>query len=121
MEYTHFKFDCLLQASFGMLIYHMFPVNGNCKKRNKTLIVCCCSVAKLCLFFATPWTVACQSPLFTRGDRKLSPSFLKFVSIESILSSNHLILCFPFSFCLQCFPESGTLPMSVFPIRWSKY
>ena len=39
--------------------------------------------------FAAPWTVACQASLsFT-----ISPSLLNFVSIESAVPSNHLILC----------------------------
>ena len=39
--------------------------------------------------FATPWTVACQASLsFT-----ISRSFLKLMSIESVMPSSHLILC----------------------------
>ena len=33
-------------------------------------------------------------------------------SIESVMSSNHLILCHPFLFCLQSFPASGSFQMS---------
>ena len=41
--------------------------------------------------FATPWTAACQASLsFT-----VSPSLLKLRSIESVMPSNHLILCHP--------------------------
>ena len=41
--------------------------------------------------FATPWTAARQTSLsFT-----ISQSFLKFMSIESVMPSNHLILCCP--------------------------
>ena len=32
--------------------------------------------------------------------------------IESVMSSNHLILHHPFSFCLQSFPASGSFPVS---------
>ena len=43
-----------------------------------------------CLF-ATPWTVACEAPLsFT-----VSPSLPRFMSIELVMPSNHLILCRP--------------------------
>jgi len=51
---------------------------------------CCCSFANhhVCLF-ATPWTTAHQASLsFT-----ISWSLLKFMSIESVMPSNHLILC----------------------------
>ena len=42
-------------------------------------------------FFATPWTAACQaSPSFT-----VFWSLLKLMSIESMITSNHLILCCP--------------------------
>ena len=40
--------------------------------------------------FATPWTAAHQAPLST-----ISWSLLKFMSIESLMPSNHLILCHP--------------------------
>jgi len=39
----------------------------------------------------TPWTAACQASLsFT-----ISQSLLKLMSIESVIPSNHLILCHP--------------------------
>ena len=34
------------------------------------------------------------------------------MSIESVMPSNHLIFCHPFSSCLQSFPASGSFPMS---------
>ena len=36
------------------------------------------------------------------------------MSIESMMPSNHLISCYPFSSCLQSFPASGSFPMSQF-------
>ena len=39
--------------------------------------------------FATPWITACQASLSTTNSRSL----LKPMSIESVMSSNHLILC----------------------------
>ena len=57
---------------------------------------------------ATPWTAAHQVSLsFT-----ISRSLLKFMSIELVMPSNHLILCTLFSFCRQSFPGSGSFPMS---------
>ena len=41
--------------------------------------------------FVTSWTVACQAPLFST----ISPSLLRFVSIELVMLSNRLILCCP--------------------------
>ena len=37
----------------------------------------------------------------------VSRSLLKFMSVESVMLSNHLILCLTFFFCLQSFPVSG--------------
>ena len=58
--------------------------------------------------FATPWTAAHQASLSITN----SWSFLKIMSIKSVMPSNHLILCHPLSSCLQSFPPSGSFPMS---------
>ena len=50
---------------------------------------CFCSVPQLCRLFATPWTAAQQASLFF----SISQSFLKLMSVESVMPSNHLILC----------------------------
>ena len=42
----------------------------------------------------------------------LSPSLLKFMSIKSVMPSNHLILCFPLLLLPSIFPAIGTFPMS---------
>ena len=41
-----------------------------------------------------------------------TPSLLKLMSVESVMPSNHLIPCHPFSFCLQSFPASESFQMS---------
>ena len=43
-----------------------------------------------------------------------SQSLLKLMSLESVMPSNHLILCHPLSSCLQSFPASGSFAMSQF-------
>ena len=58
--------------------------------------------------FATPWTAAHQTSLSIAN----SQSLLKLVSIELVMPSNHLILCIPFSSCLQSLPASGPFLMS---------
>ena len=51
--------------------------------------------------FETPWTAACQASLsFTS-----SWSSLKLMSIESVMPSNHLILCRPFLLLPSIFPS----------------
>ena len=58
--------------------------------------------------FTTPWTVAYQASVsFTS-----SWSLLKLMSIESVMPSNHLILCPPFLLLLSIFPSIRSLPMS---------
>ena len=60
--------------------------------------------------FTTPWTTARQASLSITNSQNL----LKLRSIESVMPSNHLILCRPFSSHLQSFPASGFFPMSQF-------
>ena len=58
--------------------------------------------------FVIPWTAACQASL----SFIISWSLLRLMSIESVMPSNHLILCRPFSSCCQSFPTPGSFPMS---------
>ena len=67
--------------------------------------------------FATPWTTAHQASLSSTNSR----SFLKLVSIESVMPSTHLILCHPLSSCLQSFPASGSFPVSQLFTSSSQY
>ena len=68
--------------------------------------------------FATPWTAAHQASLsFTS-----SQSLLKLMSIESVMLSNHLILCHPFLLLPSIFPSIRVFSKeSVLYIRWPKY
>ena len=68
--------------------------------------------------FATPWTAAHQaSPSFT-----LSQSFLKFVSTEPVMLSNHLILCGFLLLLPSIFPSSRVFSSELaLHIRWPKY
>ena len=68
--------------------------------------------------FATPWTAAHQaSPSFT-----LSQSFLKFVSTEPVMLSNHLILCGFLLLLPSIFPSNRIFSSeSALLIRWPKY
>ena len=59
---------------------------------------------------ATPWTAARQASL----SLTISWSLLKLMSIELVMPSNHLILCLPFSCCLQSFQASRSFPRSQF-------
>ena len=82
------------------------------------LQLCCCSVAQLCQLFATPWTAACQASLsFT-----ISLSLLKLMSIESVMPSSHLILCYPLLLLPPIPPSIRVFSSeSALCTKWPKY
>ena len=107
-------------------------------------LVCCCSVARLCLtlcesveglipflvqfrsvqllsrvqLFATPWTAAHQTSLSITN----SQSLLKLMSIESVMPSNHINLCHPLLLQPSIFPSIRIFSNeSVLHIRWPEY
>ena len=68
--------------------------------------------------FATPWTAAHKASLSITN----SWSLLKLVSIESVMPSNHLILCHPLLLLPSIFPSIRVFSNeSVLHIRWPKY
>ena len=76
------------------------------------------SVTHFCPTLCDPMDCSTLGSLSTTN----SQSLLKFMSIESVMPYNHLILAVPFSSCLQSFPASGSFSNeSVLRIRWPKY
>ena len=68
--------------------------------------------------FATSWTAAHQASL----SFIISQSFLKLMSIASVMPSNHLILCHPFLLLLSIFPSIRVFSNEfILCIRWPKY
>ena len=68
--------------------------------------------------FATPWTAACQASLSIINYQ----SQPKPMSIESVMPSNHLILCCPLLLLPSIFPSiRGFSNESALHIRWPKY
>ena len=68
--------------------------------------------------YATPWTSARQASLFFT----ISQSLLKLMSIESMMPSNHLILCQPLLLLASVFPSIRVFSSeSALHIRWPKY
>ena len=68
--------------------------------------------------FATPWTVAHQASLFITNSRSL----FKLMFIESVMPSNHLILCHPLLLPLSISPSIRVFSNeSALRIRWPKY
>ena len=67
--------------------------------------------------FETPWTTACQASLSITSSQSLP----KLMSIESVMPSNHLILCHPLLLS-SIFPSTRVFSKeSVLHIRWPKY
>ena len=67
--------------------------------------------------FVIPWTAACQASLSITN----SWSLLKFLSVESVMPSNHLILCCPL-LLPSVFPSIRVFSdESVLCIKWPKY
>ena len=92
---------------FGYLINHFFPdYQFN-------------SVQSLSLSdSATPWTAACQASLSITNSQSLP----KRMSTESVMPSNHLILCHPLLLLPSIFPSIRVFSNeSVLCIRWPKY
>ena len=81
-------------------------------------LVYCCSVIQSCPALWDPQTVAIQASMsFTS-----SQSLLKLMSIESVMPSNHLILCCPLLCLPSIFPSIRVFSnVSVLHIRWPEY
>ena len=68
--------------------------------------------------FATPWTAEHQASLSITNSQR----FLKLMSIESVMLSNHLILCHPHLLLPSTFPSIRVFSNeSVLHIRWPNY
>ena len=89
--------------------------NGQIKKKDHFSSVQSLSHVWL---FATPWTAALQASLSITN----SWSLLKLMSIESVMPSNHLILCCPLLLLPSIFSSIRVFSNeSVLCLKWSKY
>ena len=76
------------------------------------------SVQSLSCVFVTPWTAAHEASLSVTN----SQSLLKLMSIESVMPSNHLILCHSLLLLASIFPKIRVFSNeSALRIRWPKY
>ena len=91
---------------------HCTSTNGS---REKLILMCCCYlVTKFCLTLVIPWAAAHQAPLpFT-----ISKSLLRFMSIELVMISNHLIIYCPLLLLPLVFPRVRERSSSSFPVSW---
>ena len=96
--------------------------NKHMKRCSTSLVIQFSSVQSLShvRLFATPWTAACQAFLSITN----SQSLFKLMSIESVMPSNHFILCRPLLLLPSIFPsfviremQSKTTKTYFIPIR----
>ena len=77
-----------------------------------------CSVAQSCPTLCNPMTAACQASLSITNCRSLP----KPITIELVMTANHLILCRPLLLPPSVVPSIRVFSNeSVLPIRWPKY
>ena len=85
--------------------------------RNDSVLVSTVQLLSRVRLFATPWTAARQASLSITN----SWSLPKFMSVESVMPSNHLILCCPL-LLPSIFPSIRVFSNeSVLRTRWPKY
>ena len=78
----------------------------------------CAELLSHAWLFVTPWTAARQASLSITNSRSLP----KLMSIESVMPSNHFILCRPFLLLPSIFPSIRVFSNeSVLHIRWPNY
>ena len=99
--------------------FHCFPIYlpKESEDTPKDTVVVFQSLSRVRLF-ATPWTAARQACLSITKPRSL----LKLMPIESVMPSNHLILCHPLLLLPSIFPSIRIFSNeSALHIRWPKY
>ena len=107
-QWEHYKTSLFLDAFYYLELLGTLIV---CLKFSSIQLFSCVQL------FVTPWAAACQASLFITN----SQSLLKVMSIESVMLSNHLILCHPF-LLPWIFPSIRVFSNeSVLPIKWPKY
>ena len=114
---THYATQATL---FGSILHiRLFGFHLDRKFENKILaIYLSVQLLSHVQLFVTPWTATYQATLSITS----SQSLLRLTSIESVMPSNHLILCYPLLLLppipprIRVFSNESTLPM-----RWPKY
>ena len=75
------------------------------------------SISQSCPTLCNPWTATRQTSLSIANSRSL----LKLMSIESVMPSNHLILCCPLLLLPSIFPSIRIFSNELLLFRWPKY
>ena len=98
-----------ISTSIPLLI--LFSLAGKFLFSSLGLNIIYCSLAQSCPTLCDP--MDCSTPGFSFT---ISQSLLKLMSIESVMPSNHLVLCCPLFLLPSIFPNESALP-----IRWLNY
>ena len=107
----------LIFSDFIIIISWFFFLYINILTENITLVVVVPLLSRV-QPVATPWTVAHHLPCPSLSPRVL----LKLASVESMMPSNHLILCHPLLLLLSIFPSIRVFSSeSALCIRWPRY
>ena len=90
----------------------MVNKENNFKFRLSIVLVVIVQSLSCVWLLATPRTAACQTPLSFTIFQSLNLNLLKFMSTESMMPSNHLILCHPLLLLHSIFPSIKSFPVS---------
>ena len=117
----NFVRDCQTVFQNGFTILHSYSNGGEFQRAPMVTVFCFVAVVQSLShvwLFVTPWTAACQASLsFT-----ISWSLLKFMSIESVTPSNHLILCHSLLLLPSILPSIRVFSNELaLLIMWPKY
>ena len=109
---------CFYDGYIGICNYYVFLMDCSLDRYVVSFLQFSSVQSLSCVrLFATPWTAARQRPLYITNSR--SPP--KPMSTESVMPSNHLILCCPILLLPSIFPSSRVFSNeSALRIRWPK-
>ena len=99
---------------------HVHCVHRHCRRNfcADTVVVVVVQLLSCVRLIETPWTAACQASLFFT----VAQSLLWFMSVESMMPSNHLILCLSLLLLPSVFPSIRVFSNeSALCIGWPKY
>ena len=104
----------ILNLSVKLVLLGLFP--RATKQQHERLQFSSVQSLSCVRFFATPWTASLQASLSITNSQTL----LKLISMESVMPSNHLILCHPLLLLLSIFPRIMVFSNESI-LRWPKY
>ena len=111
------KLKHLLDKKIALSLYPKYLSYISCSEKIWSQLSSVQPLSRVQLF-ATPWIAALQGSLSITN----SWGLLKLTSIQSVMPSNHLILCPPLLLPPPIIPSIRVFSNeSVLPIRWSKY